>query len=670
MKSLAGMAMSAACALAEPARTSVARGAAAAGLAAVAIGGASVAAPAEAQVLKRVPISIGGGMAAANRGYSYYVSSKANRNGYNLVVYALHDDGQTAEAFAQSSGWIKTAEDNGFVVVFPEAARKTWSPYSGEETAYLKAVYDSTTTHLTVDPLPGEPAQRGPARAQPEGEGGGGEGGGGEGGGGEGGGEGGRAAGGAHRIGTWQPWQYFTGVGSGARVAQEFAIDNPGLVTAVATLGGKVYDLTLAKGDETAQGYFEDQRGGKTAIPVYQPPKKDVPVAAWLFTAGAPTDQQAKLEAYWKHSDTAAPLGTKALDGFQAAVYANPRNAVEQVRVTTVPAGTQYDQAMTSAIWDFFSHTARWTSSPNGDLGPMMTEPEVNRMFEVRETKVGDQAYKYYVKTPSSYAKGKPMPLVIALHGGGYPAWMYLNQIKWQDVGEKEGFITVYLNAPGNRWNFSRPDGDAMKAIAQVIDEMAASYGVDRSRVYLQGFSVGSGTTFVTGITHPQLFAAVSPNSGIGDFDPSVTKWVADLKAKQDIRLPMMVVYGAEDAASSNDGLIPAQGVLRNAINNMKAYDGITTPDSTKLYNSPGGPAYEVLVPGAKLTPLRVDAHYPNGRLLRYDYASADTKQPIFSWVWVLDMPHGGALGQAQLIWDFFKTWKRNPDGSLTYSAR
>src|SRR5258707_9326575 len=111
------------------------------------------------------------------------------------------------------------------------------------------------------------------------------------------------------------------------------------------------------------------------------------------------------------------------------------------------------------------------------------------------------------------------MPLVISLHGGGYPAWMFLNQIKWQDVGEKEGFITVYLNAPGNRWTFSSPETDSIKAITQLIDQVAAAYSVDRTRVYLQGFSVGSGTTFVTGITHPQLFAAVSPNSGIGDFD-------------------------------------------------------------------------------------------------------------------------------------------------------
>ena len=138
---------------------------------------------------------------------------------------------------------------------------------------------------------------------------------------------------------------------------------------------------------------------------------------------------------------------------------------------------------------------------------------------------------------------------------------------------------------------------------------------------------------------------------------------MADLKAKHDIRLPMIVVYGAVDGASSNDGLIPAKGVLRDAIDEMKTYDGIATPDTTKVVYSPSGPSYDALVPGAKLTVLAA------GRFQKYDYVTADTKQPMFSWVWVVDMPHGTAPGQAQLIWDFFKTWKRNPDGSLAYIA-
>lgn len=624
-------------------------------------------AEAQSQALKRVQISVGGGMHAAIRTYAYYVSSKANHNGYNQVVYAFHDDGQTAEQFAQSSGWIKLAEDNGFVVIFPEAQDGAWSPNANDEDAYLKAMFDSTLTQLTVEAAPGEARPIGP----PRGEGGGpapararpGGGGGGEG--------GGRLGGrpGMIRIGSWQAWQYFTGAGAGARVAQEFTMNHPGLVAAVATLNGAVYPASFARGNEIAQGEFQNQLGLKTNLPFYRPQKKDVPVAAWLFTSGKPNADETRLADYWKHDDGVAPAGrSQTIDGFQTVVYANPPNAVQQVRVSAAPSSGQYDPAMAAAIWRFFSHTARWSNAPNGELGPMMTLPEVRQAFDEHHTKVGDQDYLYWVKAPSNYAKGQSLPLVICLHGGGYPAWMYLSQIKMHEVGEKEHFITVYLNAPGNRWDFDAPETNGSQAIGQVIDEMAANYGVDRGRVYLQGFSIGSGMTFVEGVTHPQLFAAVSPNSGLGDFEPAVMQRITDNETKG-LRLPMIVVYGAQDRQSSTDGQIPAKGVLRNVIDTMKTYDDVKTPDGTKLFQSVNTAPYDVLVPGGKFSQTGPEVGYPKGRLERYDYTSADGK-PMFSWVWVVDMPHGQAVGEAQLEWNFFKSWRRNSDGSLTYLSR
>ena len=636
---------------------------------AAALAGGVAARPAQAQQLRRVQIPVGGGMHATNRTYAYYVSSKANHNGYNELVYALHDDGQTPEQFARSSGWIKLAEDNGFVVIFPEAANKTWSPFANDEDEYLYLVQKTTLTRLTADLAPGEAA---PQRR------GGGEGGG------EGGGpprdvegrgrppqEGGVAGGGGGgppqaRVGSWQPWQYFTGAGSGARVAQEYAINHPGLVTAVATLNATLYPASFARGDEVSQGEFQNQIGLKTNVPLYRPLKKDVAVPAWLFASGA---AQARLVDYWKHSDSvAAAPKAQTLDGFQTAVYASPQNTAQQVRVTTVATGAQYDPAMTAAIWRFFSHLARWSVSPDGQIGTMLTLPEVRQQFEERHAKVGDRDYLYWVKTPSSYAKGKTLPLVIALHGGGYPAWMYLSQIKMHEVGEKEDFITVYLNGQNNAWQFDKPDNEDSQAIAQVIDEMAANYGADRSRVYLQGFSIGSGRTFTMGVAHPQLFAAVSPNSGLGDWDPSVLQRV-DLLKGQGLHIPMIVIYGSQDRQSTTDGLIPAQGVLRNVIDIVKSYDGIATPDRTQPFQSPNTAPYDILVPGGKLSASGAISGYPKGRFQRYDYATPDGK-PMFSFVWVQDMPHGQATGEAQMEWDFFKVWKRNPDGSLTYAAR
>jgi poly(3-hydroxybutyrate) depolymerase len=328
---------------------------------------------------------------------------------------------------------------------------------------------------------------------------------------------------------------------------------------------------------------------------------------------------------------------------------------------------------MSSAIWnDLFAHVARWTSSPNGDVGSMLTEAEANAAFQVKTVDVGSgEPYKYYVKLPSAQGRGQALPVVISAHGANFPAWLYLSQIKMHAVGEREGFITVYPSAHNNMWDFTHPDGPDQKFIEQLIRDVVQTYGADSSRVYMQGFSFGSGLTYMMGLTHPELFAAVSPNSGIGPMPKDVVARIAQVKAKSDARTPMLLLYGDADRGGSVDGEIPAQGILRGAIDEVKAYNHITTTDATKPFHSPTGPAYDVLVPGAKLVSDAADARYPQGRFKIYQYSSADpTPQNLFSFVWVKDLTHGGDPRQAQLEWDYFKHWRRNADGSLSYVPR
>jgi poly(3-hydroxybutyrate) depolymerase len=603
-----------------------------------------------------------------DRTYSVYVSSKASPSLYTFVVYALHDNGQTAEQFAQQSGWMNLAEDKGFAVVFPEAARGTWSATSGGDDAYLKAVFDSARTHLIKAPAEGAPP------AAPRGGGGGagaaaGPGGGGGGEGGEGGGGGGPRN--ANRVPTWLVWYYLTGSGAGGTAAETFAIDYPGLFAGVATLNAAPYAAAYSKGDDPAQNYFQYMRAGKKEEPSWKQLKKDVPEALWLFNSVENPALTRQVD-YWKRSDaiTGAPVN-RTVAGLQTAIYSNAGNPSQQVRVTRLAASRGYDAALSSAIWnDFFAHVGRWTSSPNGDLGPLLTEDEVIHQFDAKTIQLSDgRPSKYYVKVPSSYRPGRHLPVVIALHGAFFGAVAQRNQIRFDELGEKEGFITVYANAhDGNVWNFNKPDGPDEQFLTTLVPTLIRDYGVDPSRVYLEGFSIGSGETLMMGLSYPQLFAAVSPNSGIGPLTKEVNAWIAGVKAKSDIRIPVMIVYGDVDNGGSVDGAIPAEGVLRGAIDQVKPFDHITTPDRYEPFVSPTTAPYQVLIPGAKVIHAAVDAHYPAGRFTIYQYASADPKPlNLFEFVWVKDMAHGMDLRQAKLEWDFFKHWSRNPDGSLNY---
>jgi poly(3-hydroxybutyrate) depolymerase len=664
-----------------------------------------VAAAQATTTLQRNMVSVAG----RDRSYLYHISSAYRPDAFNFVVYVLPDNGQTAEQFARQTGWVRLADEHGFVVVFLQPEGREWSPNSGGEDAYVKAVYDHAATHLMVGPRdapggrpgdgrgqareaggepggagrpadatgaagPGEGAAAAPG-AQPGGREDGGEargqggreGGAGEGGQGGAGGRGGRPP----RAQTWAPFHYITGAGAGATVAQEFVINHPGVFAAIATLDGAPFDAAYARGEEPAQAYFQNLRGGKNAAPVWRQLRREVPVAAWVFTTGAPLPAETRMIDYWRQSSAVARAAqTTNVQGLETTIYRNAANPTQQVRTTAIGEVASYDAAMASAIWtDFFAHTARWTSSPNGDLGAMQTQAEVESSFDVRRMELGGRNYTYYMKTPSSYRPGQSLPVVIAAHGAFLPAWLYASQIRMHDVGEREGFITVYVNGPQNRWEFTDPDGPDAQFITRVVEDVATTLGADRGRVYLQGFSLGSGLSYMMGITHPRLFAAVSPNNGIGPMAPPVLARVAELKAEGDVRIPMMLVYGDVDGAGSTDGRIPANSVLRGAIDEMKTYNRITTADRIETFNSPNTLPYEVLLPGARLVREGVDRRYPQGRFQISAYASDDpTPLNLFSFVWVTDMSHGQDPRTAQLEWDFFRQWRRNPDGTLTYS--
>jgi poly(3-hydroxybutyrate) depolymerase len=480
-----------------------------------------------------------------------------------------------------------------------------------------------------------------------------------------------RGAGGP-RVPTWMAFHYITGVGAGATVAQEFVLNRPGVFAALATLDGGPYEAAYGHANEPAQGYFQYMREGKNAKPVWTELKKDVPVAAWLLTTGTSHAAVTRLAKYWRHADAASEKGRSAsIGGFQSTTYQNPAQEVQQIRTSTLGDGAKYDSTLVSAIWhDFFEHVGRWPSAPNGQLGSLLTETEIAKVFDIRTIEIGAKTYKYYVKTPSTYRKGQALPLVLAAHGAFFPATEYMNQIKMHEVGEKEGFITVYLNGQKNYWEFTDPNGSDAQYVLRTIDEVSKAYGVDKRRIYMQGFSLGSGLTYMMAISHTATFAAVSPNSGIGPMSPEVEARAAEIRKDRDLRIPMMIEYGDVDTGASTDAKVPAEGVLRGAIDEMKRLDKITTADKVQRYDSPNSDPYDVLVLGGRKVASGLDRRYPAGRFQINEYMSSDpVPLNLLSFVWTTDLPHAADPRTAQLEWDYFKQWRREADGSLKFGV-
>lgn len=120
------------------------------------------------------------------------------------------------------------------------------------------------------------------------------------------------------------------------------------------------------------------------------------------------------------------------------------------------------------------------------------------------------QAYTAYV--PESLDLSQEQPLLIVLHGSGGD---YRNIVADEAAGQRfENFPMLVANAGAYRNQEYRHM--ALNDVKWIIEDMAAKYKVDRSRIYLQGISLGGRGTMELAALMPDTFAAVSAQGSYG----------------------------------------------------------------------------------------------------------------------------------------------------------
>ena len=123
--------------------------------------------------------------------------------------------------------------------------------------------------------------------------------------------------------------------------------------------------------------------------------------------------------------------------------------------------------------------------------------------------------------TPAGY------PAILQAHGygwavdGGFSPW----QRAWADG---HGFVLVNANVRGPVFG----DGVGDVAGREIIEDLVARFGVDRTRVCYTGGSMGGTTALRAGVRHPDLYAAVYGVDGWADF----REWHWHWYAREDMR--------------------------------------------------------------------------------------------------------------------------------------
>lgn len=148
----------------------------------------------------------------------------------------------------------------------------------------------------------------------------------------------------------------------------------------------------------------------------------------------------------------------------------------------------------------------------------------------VRQLDHGGWGRRYLLHLPAGYMPGHPLPLVVALHGGGGHAEFMADYTRYglSQVADQEGFIVVYPNGfsrfPRGRlatWNAGQCCGEARDRgiddvgfIRAVVAEVGREVAVDPRRIFAAGMSNGGMLSHRLACDAADLFRAVASVAG------------------------------------------------------------------------------------------------------------------------------------------------------------
>lgn len=173
--------------------------------------------------------------------------------------------------------------------------------------------------------------------------------------------------------------------------------------------------------------------------------------------------------------------------------------------------------------------------------------------FMHRQRTSAHAEYSLYV--PEYYTSQQSWPLIICLHGGYGRGDDYI--WTWLRPAKSKGYLLLSPKSVGPTWSALNPPVD-IRSIMAMVDEVLASYAVDRKRIYLTGLSDGGIFTYMLGLAQSELFAALAPVAG--EMHPMVDPLLRQGKGKD---TPILVVHGVHDFIFPVDSVRQTNGLLQ-----------------------------------------------------------------------------------------------------------
>jgi polyhydroxybutyrate depolymerase len=164
----------------------------------------------------------------------------------------------------------------------------------------------------------------------------------------------------------------------------------------------------------------------------------------------------------------------------------------------------------------------------------------------------------YLLHIPKGYEQAPPAPLVVALHGGLRTAWQMKEESGFSELADREGCIVLYPDGPSlfgwlAHWNAGHCCGQAMKDgiddvgfLSLIIEQTCQRMKVDRSRIYLVGYSNGGMLAYLFAAQRPETLAAVATIAATIGSRPSSSESEVRIPPPKS-SVPILAFHGRED---------------------------------------------------------------------------------------------------------------------------
>lgn len=444
-------------------------------------------------------------------------------------------------------------------------------------------------------------------------------------------------------MSVWHPMhdvRYLIGTGSGASMACTLAACVARGIAGILAVGG---------------GLCEKARRRSVGVPV----------AAYLVNCDSGTRNYFRVV-----NETAEPITEGDIQ-----LYANKRNAGRCVLVEQGERGLE--ELFTDAWNRLFGKVRRPDTDVYGDPEPRMDLQKAGFELFLDDTRLEEPVRKkhtWFTSVPESVRQcpEKKVPLMIFFHGGSDNPAEAADMSKFHELGEQEGFITVYpWGTDKTQWNSTLEDPrgeDDMSFSLALIDYMIANYPVDPGRVYLSGFSNGAMQAQTVALLHPEKIAAIChmdsnwPGNRMGPSEVDYRDVVPfrlgmEKKKEYDYLMPVWYTYGSREPSYP----VYAKCTQQYQYDFWKAYNHIAVRET------PGREAPDPCgcgIPGQVQERLRPSDRHPRHY---YDVQRFYTEEGLnlYNFVAMHHKGHDIAQMDARLGWEYVRRFRRNPDGSL-----